>query len=143
MESSLWIVICLFAIVIELINPASLICIWFAIGALFAYLAAILNLNTVIQIAVFLVASFLALVLVRPLAKKYFQKNVVATNADRIIGRELTLIKGVENEHWGEVKCDGVVWNTKSINDEVIPEGATIEVVAIDGSKLLVKKIER
>ena len=142
MGSSLWIVVCVFAIVIELVNPASLVCIWFAIGALFAYFAAVLNLNTMIQIAVFPVTSLLALILLRPLAKKYFQKDVVATNADRIIGRELTLIKTVESEHWGEVKCDGVVWNAKSINGEVIPEGTTVEVVAIEGSKLLVKRIE-
>lgn len=142
MGSSLWIVVCIFAIVIELVNPASLVCIWFAIGAICAYVAALLNLSVMVQMVVFLIASLLALVLVRPLAEKYFQKDVVATNADRIIGRELTLIKGIQNDTWGEVKCDGVVWNAKSVNEEAISEGAKVLVVAIEGSKLLVKQIK-
>ena len=142
MEYGLWTAVCIVMIFIELINPASLICIWFAIGALFALLSVLLGANLVGQAIIFFIASLLALILVRPIAKKYFENKIVPTNADRIIGRQLYLTKGIKPNSWGEVTCNGVAWSVACKENSFIPVNTLVEVISIEGSKLIVKEIK-
>ena len=65
-----------------------LVSIWFAAGALIALFASFFTGNIWIQFAVFLAVSFLCLLAVRPMARKYITPRRQATNADRVIGAE-------------------------------------------------------
>ena len=76
------------------------------------------------------------------MASQYLRGNIVATNADRVIGRHVQLLKDITGETWGELKVNGVVWNAISADGHPIVEGSLVEIVAIEGAKLLVKKIE-
>ena len=142
MVFGLWALIFLGALIVELATATSLVSIWFCVGSLFAMLAAYFNLDFIWQVIVFFVTSLLFLAVIRPMATEYLRGNTVATNADRVIGKQLSLQKGITPESWGELKYNGVIWNAASINNDSIAEGSLVEVVAIEGSKLLVRRIK-
>ena len=79
-----WIIIFIVLLVIE-IATLGLTTIWFAAGALVAFLAGILGFGIITQIVLFLVVSVVLLVLTRPIALKYF--NNTRGEHDRAPGR--------------------------------------------------------
>ena len=66
--ASIWLVIFIVLVIIELIT-INLVTIWFAIAAVFALLVDIITRNTTLEIIVFIVSSFLLLLLTKPLIK--------------------------------------------------------------------------
>ena len=142
MYFGLWSLVFLGALVVELATATSLVSIWFCVGALFALGALALNLAFIWQVVIFFAASLICLAAIRPMASQYLRGNIVATNDDRVIGRHVQLLKDITGEAWGELKVNGVVWNAISVDGHPIVEGSLVEIVAIEGAKLLVKKIE-
>ena len=113
--------------------------VWFAVGALGALLCAWVGGNLWLQIGVFLALSGLALILVRPLAKKFLAPSYSATNADRVIGQEAVVTQTIDNLHGqGQVNIAGQTWTARSQNDAVIPEGTLVRVLRIEGVKVFV-----
>jgi len=133
-----WAVIFVAALVLEASTP-TLVCIWFALGALGAGVCALCNAALWVQIAVFLVLTIAALIATRPLAKKIADKKL-ATNADRNIGAEAKVIKAIGPHQNGEVKVGGLVWVAMSENGESFEEGDVVTVKEIRGVKLIVAK---
>lgn len=138
----LWLIIFVGALLIEVITFGNLISVWFAMGALVAYFAYLLQLPEIVQFVVFLVVSIATLLAIRPLAANYFRGNVVATNADRIIGKQAVLIQPITGNSWGEVNMHGLKWSALEVNNRSLPEGTLVEVVAIEGAKLIVREIK-
>ncbi len=137
----LWFVICIVSIALEVATSATLVSIWFALGAAFALGALMLNLSFTVQIIVFFAVSILLFFTIRPLFIKSMRGNTVATNADRIISERTTLLKEISQDKLGELKINGLIWNAVSVDEKPINEGALVEILAIEGSKLIVKKI--
>ena len=142
MYFGLWILVFLGALIVELATATILVSIWFCVGALFALVAMALNLAFIWQVVIFFAASLVCLAMIRPMASQYLRGNIVATNADRVIGRHVQLLKDITGETWGELKVNGVVWNASSVDGHPIGGGSLVEIVAIEGAKLLVKKLE-
>ncbi len=132
-----WLMISLGLIVVELLT-VNLVCIWFAIGAFFAGLTTFITDSNVIQIIVFLVVSVVALFLTRPLVKKYLVKDIEKTNYDKVIGMVGIVTKDIGKLEYGEVKVDGKYWTAKA--DKKIKEGSKVEILSIEGVKLVVKE---
>lgn len=113
--------------------------IWFAVGALAALVACAADAPMLVQVVVFLGVSFLTLLLVRPMAQKYVNDRHVATNADRVIGREAVVIQKIDNlEGQGQVSVSGAVWTARSQEEQVIPVGERVRVLRIEGVKVYV-----
>ncbi len=142
MEQWLWVIILVGTLIVEVITFGNLISVWFSIGALAAYFAFLMGFGFPIQLTVFIVVSILSLLAVRPLAANYFRGNIVATNADRIIGQHTTLVKAVKSNEWGEVNVYGTVWSVAELSNHPLDAGTIVEVVAIEGAKLIVKKVD-
>ena len=108
MYSILWLVALIIFGVVEAAT-VGLASIWFAAGALAALiLSAFLN-SLLVQVVVFLAVSFVTLLLVRPLAQKYFNARRTATNADRVIGQEAVVVQEIDNlRGLGQVKVGGM-----------------------------------
>lgn len=138
----LWIIICVAAVLIELLTPTALISIWFAVGAVIGALAALIHLPIPAQVVCFVIVSLVSMVIVRPIAARYLRGNVVATNADRCIGSIGVVTKRICMDEWGEVKVGGSVWHAVSVDGDGIDEQAKVKVIAIEGAKLLVKQID-
>lgn len=136
-----WIGICIGAIFIEFVTPSALISIWFAVGAIIGALVALINLPVWVQIVCFVVVSLVSMLVVRPIASKYLRGNVVATNADRCIGEIGLVTKTITKDAWGEVKVNGTTWHATPIENEEILEAEKVKVIAIEGAKLLVKRV--
>ena len=137
-----WLGVGLLAVVLELLTASALVSIWFAVGACAAALVSLLDFSIGIQIAVFVIMSFLSMLIVRPVAARYLRGNVVRTNADRYIGEKGIVTKKITSKDWGEVKIQGTIWHAVSVEDEEIEEGSRVKVVAIEGAKLLVMKLQ-
>ena len=95
MQNYLWIVwLALFVIllVVEAMGPG-LVCLWFAFGALAAFVLNLCGASLTVQVVTFAVSSLVFVVLLRPLAKRYVNDRKTATNADAILGREGVVVQ--------------------------------------------------
>lgn len=116
--------------------------IWFAVGAAGALIVALFHGALLLQILVFLVLSALALTLVRPMAKKFFQSGVTPTNADLVIGKTALVTQTIDNVAGeGQVSISGQVWTARSEHNVVIPADATVKILRIEGVKVFVESI--
>ena len=95
-----------------------------------------------LQLLVFAIGSILALIIVRPLATKYLRGNIIATNADRFIGETGIVTQDITENKWGEVYLKATYWSAVALNGNTILKDTKIEVVAIEGAKLIVKEAE-
>ena len=121
---------------------AGLTCIWFALGGVAALLTAWFRGPIWLQVVWFIAVSVAALLLTRPLAKKFINAKKEPTNADRAIGRIGIVTETVDNiAATGAVKLDGQVWTARSTDGEVIAMGERVEALEIRGVKLIVKKV--
>lgn len=141
MESWVWLIVALVTFALEAATPASLISIWFSIGALFAYVAALLNLGILVEISVFIVMSLVSFMAVRPFVLKYLSHKPIHTNADRLIGVQTKLIEEILSDKWGAVKLEGIRWSVRDVKRGNLPLDTLIEVVALEGAKLVVKQV--
>lgn len=123
---------------------SSLVSIWFAGGAIAALVAALLGAQLWLQIVLFLVVSIVILAAARPLAKKYIYSRKQATNIDRLIGMTCRVTEAIDNSvGHGTVFVDGKPWSARSESDGEIAEGETVEILRIEGVKLIVRPKEK
>ncbi len=141
MESWIWLIVALGTLALEVATPASLISIWFSIGALFAYVAALLNLGILVEIGVFIVMSIISFILVRPFVLKFITHKPFKTNADRFIGVQTKIVEEVYSDKWGAVTLEGIRWSVREVKNGVLTKGTLVEVVALEGAKLVVKQV--
>ena len=138
--ATLWVIALVVFLVIEAIT-VGLTSIWFAAGALAAWICALLGAPVWLQVAVFIVVTAVALYFTRPIVKKYINGKIVPTNADANIGKECRVTETIDNiAGTGAVYVDGKTWTARSDNDEVIPEGELVTALRIEGVKLIVSK---
>jgi len=116
--------------------------IWFAGGALLAMLMSFLGLPLWVQVIAFIIGSSLMLIYTRPVAVKVFKIGATKTNIDSLIGKEGIVIKELQPHTMGQVNVKGQIWSAKPFDDSTIAEGVLVEVVRIDGVKLIVKQAE-
>lgn len=134
-----WLILLIVFIAIEAAT-LGLTTIWFAGGALFAILAAVLHAPIVIQVVLFILVSLLLLFFTRPIAVKYFNKDRVRTNVESIVGRQAIVTGEINNLLGaGQVTVSGQEWSARSYDaDTIIPVGTTVKILAINGVKLIV-----
>ena len=146
MEQYMWIIwLSLFVImvIVEASGPA-LVSIWFALGALIALIISVIpGAPWWVELIVFIVISTATLLALRPIFKKYLKRNVVKTNMDSFIGKKGYVIEDIAFLKPGAVKIGDVSWTAIPVNEkDTIKENEIIEVVAISGNKIIVKKVE-
>ncbi|WP_312700403.1 NfeD family protein [Sedimentibacter sp.] len=135
-----WLIIMAVCIMIEAATMG-LTTIWFAIGALVAWLIYLIGFDLHVQIMFFLFVSIICLVLTRPFAVKKLKIGRSRTNADSLIGEQVKVIETINNiNNEGSVKARGQMWSAKSVNDEIIEKDELVVVVEIKGVKLIVKR---
>lgn len=134
----IWLVLIAVFIIIE-IATLGLTTIWFAGGALVAFLAGLCGANETIQIVLFFVVSIALLFCVRPSACKKFNSKRVKTNVEGFVGMEGKVLERIDNfNQKGNVLLDGKEWTARSIDDTIIEAGEKVYVVKISGVKLFV-----
>lgn len=132
-----WLLIVLILSFVEVIT-INLVTIWFVLGGLIALGLSFVIDSFYIQFMIFGISGLVIMLFTRPLLNKLLKKEKEATNLDRVIGMTGVVTEEISKNKVGEVKVDGKKWSaTSSVK---ISEGEEVEIVAIDGVKLKVKK---
>ncbi len=135
----IWFVLIIGTAALEVVTM-DLTSVWFAIGAVFAFILALLGVNVIVQMLAFLAVSIALLFSIRPIAKNYFRTNIISTNSDRLVGKTATCVKEIIAGSRGEVKVDGKIWTAITHDDSNIALDDKVEILAIEGNKLIVIK---
>lgn len=138
----LWLCAAVLFGVVEAVT-AGLVSVWFAVGSVGAFFAALGGLNVTVQLVIFAAVSAAALAVTRPLVARFGRERHVPTNLDRVIGRSASVTEDIDNDaSTGAVCVDGKTWTARSAGGEVIPAGTKVEIQRMEGVKLFVKKSE-
>ncbi len=136
-----WMIAMWIFIIVEVVSP-NLVSLWFALGSILALIAANYKLGFEWQMVIFLIVSIILLSLLRPIYIKYIKVRNIKTNVNALIGEEGFVTADINNiESKGLVKVKGQIWSAKSQNEEIISSGTKIQVLKIEGVKLIVKTI--
>lgn len=136
----IWLVILAVLLVAE-IATLGLTTIWFAGGALAAFLVSLAHGPLWLQIVLFFIVSVVLLVFTRPIAMKYMNQKVEKTNVDSIPGEKAVVISAIDNlKSEGQVMVNGMEWTARSKNGSIIGEGKVVKVVEVQGVKLIVEE---
>ena len=127
------------------IDTTSLTNIFFAGGALVAFIMALFHAPLWADIVVFLVVSLILLFFTRPLITKVFKVGTAKTNVDSLIGKNANVIVEIDNNKGvGYAVVDGQEWTARSEDDAVIiPEDSVVTIVGISGVKLIVRELTK
>lgn len=136
-----WLVLMIVLVVVE-VATLGLVCIWFAIGALFAAVVAVFGGPWWLQLIAFVVVSAITLVFTKPIAKKYFTDKIQKTNSEDLIGKKVMVTEAVDNVRaTGVAVASGLEWTARSKDDGVTFEKGEFALVqAIEGVKLILVK---
>ncbi|MEE3393422.1 MAG: NfeD family protein [Lachnospiraceae bacterium] len=140
MEPYYWLILLAIFVIADIFTTA-LVTIWFAGGALIAFIAALLGCPVPGQIIIFLVISIVLLIFTRPIAVKHFNAKREKTNIDRIAGSNVRVTERIDNfKQTGKVIYNGMEWTARSIDqDRTYEPGENVGVDRIEGVKLMVK----
>ena len=137
-NSIAWLILLIFLVFIEIIT-LGLTTIWFAGGALVAFIVSLFYDNLLLEVILFVVISLVLLFFTRPIVKKFFNSTRTKTNYEAVIGREALVtgtIDNINNAGWAVV--NGLEWSARSVNGELIEKGTKVLVESISGVKLMV-----
>lgn len=133
-----WLAVILILSFIE-IGTINLVSIWFVASALVSLLLSFFPIPFYIQFIVFVVLGIVLLITTRKSLEKFLSKTKQKTNLDRVVGMQGIVTEKISKNNPGEVKVDGKRWT--AISDKTIDEGKTVEIMKIEGVKLIVKEV--
>lgn len=139
---SFWLIVAGIFFVIEIATVGFLV-FWLGIGAILAMITSFITDNIITQAIVFVVSSCILIPLTKPLADKFTGKKSVPTNSYSLINKHGIVTTDINPiECVGQVKVNGEIWSAKTEDESIISKGTEIEVIKIDGVKLIVSPIK-
>ena len=135
-----WLSLLIVGLVVESMT-ANLVIVWFLPGTLVAMILAFCHVPVAVQWIVFTVLGLALLLATRPLAKRLKRGSDTRTNKDALIGQMGLVTEEICNiRETGEVKLGGLRWSARTATPGlVIPKGTQVEILDIQGVKLIVK----
>ena len=141
-NSITWLIILALLIFIEIIT-LGLTTIWFAGGALVAFIVSLFFDNLLVEIILFLIVSLLLLFFTRPFIMRHFNPKRIKTNYEGLVGKEALVTITIDNiMAEGQVIVDGQEWTARSAKGDIIEKGTKVTVQDISGVKLIVMQKE-
>ena len=138
-----WLILMVILVAIE-IATLGLTTIWFAGGALVAFLLSLLGVAWQVQMSVFVVVSFVLLIFTRPIAVKSLNRKTTKTNVESLVGRTAKVTGRIDNtQAMGSASLNGQEWTARSTRDEqIIEAGTLVQVTEVRGVKLIVEPLK-
>lgn len=141
MNSVIWIIVLAIFIFIEIMT-LGITTIWFAGGALVAFVVSLFFDNLTLEIILFLTVSLALLYFTRPIVMRHFYSGDARNKYDGVIGKEATVITAVDNASAdGLVQVDGQEWPARSMEGNIIEKDCKVMIRGISGAKLVVAKV--
>jgi len=136
-----WIMASIILITAEIFIP-SFIIINLGVGSLFGAIAALFGVSIELQIIIAALFSLISFFTVRPILVRWgYRKSETKTNVDAMQGKIALVSTEINNaQNKGYADLEGTSWRSKSIDDEIIPTGSSVEVLRVDSTILYVKK---
>ncbi len=143
MGTLFWLMLFVIFLIIE-IGTMGLTTIWFAGGALVAFVLTYFGAGTTVQFVAFFVVSIVLLLVTRPIAMKFFNRKRQSTNADSLVGKKAVVYERVDTLRGeGRVEINGMEWSARTATPEGVIEKDTVVIIEdIQGVKLIVKSEE-
>ena len=138
----IWIGVIALAIIVEVVTD-QMVSVWFVPGGIVAVILDFCNADTVWQVLAFLLVSAIGIVVFKCLLAKKFPNNKnTKTNIDAIIGERCIVTEKIDNfAGCGQAKVGGQIWSARgAAEDDVFEVGEVLNIVAIEGVKLICKK---
>jgi membrane protein implicated in regulation of membrane protease activity len=134
-----WVVVAALLAIGELLTPGLFFLGPVALAAGAAALVSLLGAGSVISVLVFIGGAIASLGVLRPIARSHIRLPALSgPGTDALVGRKATVTRRVDAAG-GRVRIGGEEWTARSYLDgEVYAEGATVDVVKIDGATALV-----
>jgi membrane protein implicated in regulation of membrane protease activity len=133
-----WIVAAVLLAIGEVLTPGAFFLGPVAVAAGAAAIVALVAGGVVSTIA-FIILALLSLAVLRPIARRHVRMpQLMRTGTDALVGRKAVVTKRVDAAG-GRVRIGGEEWTARAyLEDGVYAEGATVDVVRIDGATALV-----
>ncbi len=122
------------------LSTATLVCIWFVIGALFSFGISFITDSLAVQMAVFVIVSGISLAVTRPMVKKIIGAKPQPTNRDLLIGSLCTVTEDILPGRKGRVKVGDVNWLARC--DTPLKKGDSAKIHSIAGATITVTPAE-
>lgn len=141
MTSIAWLIFAIVMFIFEAMT-VGLVCIWFGLGALVAYIVSLFTDVIIIQLIVFVIATILSFIVIKPIFKKFIpQTDNNTNNTSRLIGRNVKVIKQIDDND-GRVLVGDVSWIAKSNDNSIIEVDTMVKIIDVNGNTLTVKKLD-
>ena len=143
MGSVFWLIAFVVLVGIEIATLA-LTTVWFAGGAIAAFLLSLTEAGVNAQLTVFVAVSFVLLFFTRPWALRHVNRHAIKTNAESLVGKHARVTVQIDNAlGTGAAVVNGQEGTARAKEDqEVCPVDAMVEICGINGVKLIVKRME-
>lgn len=141
MDSIIWLIVLVVLLFAEILTMG-LTTIWFAGGALIAFISTYLGAGVWVQLILFIVVSLILLFFTRPVAVKYFNRKRVKTNYEGLIGKVVKVTERVDNfNQTGAAVVNGQTWTVRTKEEGIrIEPGTRVRITDIVGVKLIVQE---
>ena len=136
--SYLWVLIIILLALAE-VTTVNLTTIWFVASGLVSLILSFFIDNFLIQLGVFVIFGIILLITTKSKLQALVNERREKTNLDRIVGMQGYVVERITKRKNGAVKVDGKVWT--AFADQTIPKDSDVEILAIEGVKVKVKKV--
>lgn len=139
-----WVALALLLIALETVTVA-FIGVYLGVGALCAAVVAAFDGPLWLQLVVFAVVSAATLYLTRPaLRSRFVNAPLIPSNVPALVGRRGVVVVPVPagTGGRGQARIGTEDWSARSADETAIDEGATVEVVAVEGVAVIVRPVE-
>lgn len=135
----LWLIVAIIFAIAEAMTP-SLTLIWFSIGALILIFLSTFIKSILIQVILFGIISVTLLIIATKIIVKKDENHQYDTNLQAIVKKSGVVRKDILPNETGIVVVENEEWSAISANNEAILENTEVEILKIEGVKLIVSK---
>ena len=134
----LWVTVILAGIIIDYLS-SDVLFVGFSFGALGGLVLAFLNANVILQFILFAIITIFFFFYIYPKIKKKIKVDNIGTKTmeQDYVGRKLILDENIEDS--ALIKFEGIYWTFKSVSGP-LKKGTKVEIIGIEGNKILIKK---
>ncbi len=136
-----WIAVIVVAIMVEAITD-QLVSIWFVPAGIAATVMDFFAVDLIWQVIAFLIISALGIIIAKTYLVKFKRGGDSRTNIEAIIGERCVVTERIDNyAGCGQARVNGQIWSARgAYEDDTFEVGEVLNIVAIEGVKLICKK---
>lgn len=140
----IWIVAAMALFIAELFTPGFFTAA-IGMGCLAAGLADVMGWAIEMQVTALFTVTLVVFLTLRPLFLKYLDSDTgIKTNIEALIWKQGYVSEKIDpSGNGGRIIVGGEDWKASSIDDAIMEAGTKIEVIRIDGTRLIVRQISK